>query len=97
MTGSEISLPPDIMLGTFQGADRITAPEHVQKLQYRLGTFFNEVMAQLKKYRERPCRYYNLSTHGTEYKPDDLVLEKRQDENKSVTNLSPNGEDHSCL
>ena len=36
MTGWEVALLLDIMLGTLEGADRMTAPEYVQKLQSRL-------------------------------------------------------------
>ena len=73
MTGKRIAQLLDIMVGSFQDSDRITAPESVQNLQSRLGRWFNEVRAQLKKYGERRRKYYNLSTHGTEYKPGDLV------------------------
>ena len=73
MTGKEVALPMDIMLGTIQDAEKVTAPDYVQCLQARLGTCFEEVRAQLKHYRERQKKYYNLSTHGEQYKPGDLV------------------------
>ena len=36
MTGREVALPLDTMLGTLEEADKTTAPEYVQKLQTRL-------------------------------------------------------------
>ena len=69
-TGQEIALSLD-MLGTIQDGEKTTAPEYIQKLQSRLGTCFEEV--QLKKYREKHRKYYNLYIHGEEYKPRDLV------------------------
>ena len=73
MTGRERGLSLDIMLGASQDSDRITEPEQVQKLQSRLGSYLHGVREQLKKYEKRQHKDYNLSTHGSEYKPGALV------------------------
>ena len=64
MTGREVALPLDIMLGTLQGTDRTTAPEYVQNLQMRLKGCFAAVRTHFKQHGECQQRYYNLSTHG---------------------------------
>ena len=69
----EIALPLDIKLETIQGGDKIMAPEYVQKLQSRLGTCFEELRVQLKKYDEKQRKYYKLFIYGEEYKSGDLV------------------------
>jgi transposase InsO family protein len=73
MTGREISLPLDVMMGSLQPDDRTTAPEYVDRLKTRLDTCFTEVRHHLKEFGERQRRYYNLSTHGEQYKTGDLV------------------------
>ena len=57
MTGREVALPLDIMLGTIQDGKKSTASEYVQKLQTRLRTCFEEVWEQLKKYEEKQRKY----------------------------------------
>ena len=64
MTGREVTLPLDIMLGMLKGADRTTAPEYVQRLHTKLKGCFEEVRMHLKQQGEWQCKYYNLSTHG---------------------------------
>ena len=53
MTGREVALLLDIMLGTLQGTDRTTAPKYVQNLQTRLKGCFAEVHTHLKQHGER--------------------------------------------
>ena len=67
-----------------------------RKLQSRLGSCFKEVRIQLRNYGERQRRYYNLSIHGTEYKPRDLVY-LREKINKTVPGTSISGGDHIWL
>ena len=43
MTGREVALLLDIMLGTLQLADKMTAPQYMQRLQTRLQGCFEEV------------------------------------------------------
>ena len=48
ITGLEVALPLNIMLGMLEGADKTIAPEYVQKLQSRLKGCFEEVRTHLK-------------------------------------------------
>ena len=73
MTGREVALLLDIMLGTLEGADKMTVPKYVQRLQIRLKGCFEEVRMHLKQQGERQRNFYNLSTHGQAYKSCDLV------------------------
>ena len=50
----------------------------------RLGTCFEEVRAQLKHYGEKQMKYYNLSTHGEQYKPNDFVYLREKTRWKQV-------------
>ena len=72
------------MLGTLEGADKMTAPKYVQKLQSRLKGCFEEVCMYLKQQGERQCKYYNLSTHGQAYKSGDLVYLMEKTRKKQV-------------
>ena len=58
--------------------------QYVQRLQIRLRTCFEEVPVQLKQYGEKHKKYYNLSIHGEEYKPGDLVYLREKTKRKQV-------------
>ena len=83
MTGREISLPLDVMLGALNQTERKSVPEYVQTLQTRLQNCFVEVRKKLKQFRERQKKYYNLSAHGDKFNPGDLVyLREKTRKNK---------------
>ena len=74
VTWREVTLPLDIMLGTLEGADKMTAPEYVQKLQTRLKGCFEKVCMHLKQQGEWQPKYYNLSTHWQAHKPGEVLV-----------------------
>ena len=85
MTGREISLPLDVMLGTMNQTERKSVPEYVQTLQTRLQDCFVEVRKNLKQFGERQRKYYNLSAHGDKFKPGDLVYLREKTRKKQVS------------
>ena len=85
MTGREMSLPLDIMMGALPTSDRKNVPEYVQSLQVRMETCFQDVRESLKKFGERQKKYYNLSIFGKEYKPGDLVYLREKTRKKQVS------------
>ena len=85
MTGREITLPLDVMMGTLNQDDRVTAPEYVSRLQTRLQTCFEEVRQSLRQFGERQKKFYNLSTHGEQYRPGDLVYLREKTRKKQVS------------
>ena len=84
MTGWEVALLLDIILGTLEGANKTTAPEYVQKLLTRLKGCFEEVCMHLKRQGEQQRKCYNLSTHGQDYKPGDQVYLMEKTRKKQV-------------
>ena len=60
MTGREIALPLDIMLGTSQDGEKTTAPEYVQ------GPVLMKYECSSKKHVDKQRKYYNLTIHGEE-------------------------------
>ena len=90
MTGREVSLPLDVMMLTLDEQVKTTAPEYVPRLQERLQTCFAEVRQHLKQFGERQGRYYNLSIHGMQYEPGNLVYLREKTRRKQVSpKLSP--------
>ena len=90
MTGREVLLPLDIMLGTVTDEERKTVPDYVERLQARLKTCFEEVRDHLRAFGEKQKRYYNLKAHGEQYKAGDLVYLREKTRKKQVSpKLSP--------
>ena len=85
MTGREVSLPLDVMLGSIRDRDETTVPGYVERLKYRLQGCFEEVRQHLKQFGERQKRYYNLSLHGEQYRPGDLVYLREKTRKKQVS------------
>ena len=84
MTGREISLPVDIMLGDLQQQDKVTACEYIERVQKRLTTCFDAVRKHLKEYGQRQQKHYNLNTKGKEFTAGDLVYLRETTRKKSV-------------
>ena len=85
MTGREVSLPMDVMLGSIKEQDRVTAPDYVQRLKSRMDACFSEVRTSLKEFGERQRKYYNLSTHGEMFKPGQVVYMREKTRKKQVS------------
>ena len=85
MTGREVNLPLDVMLGMHEEGERKTLPEYVQKLKSRLSTCFEEVREHLQQFGERQQRYYNLSAHSHQYQPGDAVYLREKTRKKQVS------------
>jgi transposase InsO family protein len=85
MTGREMSLPLDVMMGSLGLEDRSRVPEYVNRLRTRLQTCFEEVRQNLKQYGERQKKYYNLSTHGEQFKSGDLVYLREKTRKKQIS------------
>ena len=85
MTGREISLPLDVMMGVLPEQERRNVPEYVQVLQDRLEVCFQDVRENLKKSGEKQRKYYNLSIYGKEFVPGDLVYLREKTRKKQVS------------
>ena len=85
MTGREVSLPLDVMLGSIRDRDDMTVPSYVERLKHRLQGCFEQVRQHLKQFGERQKRYYNLSRHGDQYQPGDLVYLREKTRKKQVS------------
>lgn len=86
MTGREISLPLDVMMGAMPDEARRQVPQYVAEMKERLETCFSEVRTHLKAYGERQQRYYNLKIHEQEFQPGDAVYLR---EKTRKVNVSP--------
>ena len=58
MTGREVSLPLDVMLGALPEKKQ-GVHDYVQALQERMETCFQDVRENLKKFGEKQKKYYN--------------------------------------
>jgi hypothetical protein len=85
MTGREMSLPLDIMMGVLQDEEKPSVPEYVEKLKNRMETCFEDVRNSLKRFGERQKRYYNLSIYGKEFQPGDMVYLREKTRKKQVS------------
>ena len=84
MTGREVSLPLDVMLGALPEKKQ-GVHDYVQALHERMETCFQDVRENLKKFGEKQKKYYNLSTFGDEYKPGDMVYLREKTRKKQVS------------
>lgn len=85
MTGREVALPLDIMMGDMESEEKIKVPEYVQKLKDRMQTCFQDVREHLKRFGDRQTRYYNLAVYGKEYKSGELVYLREKTRRKQVS------------
>ena len=73
MLGREVNLPLDIMVGTLPEGQKKIAPAYIAHLKERMQDAFKQVRQNLKTYAERNKKYYDLRSHGEQYKVGDLV------------------------
>ena len=85
MTGREVLLPLDIMVGVDEDDPKPNVPEYVERLKGRLHECFTEVRGHMKKQAERQKRYYNLQIHGSQHQRGDLVYLKETTKKKGVS------------
>ena len=85
MTGREVSLPLDVMMGVLPSDEKKNVPEYVQSLKDRMEICFEDVRDNLKKSGEKQKKYYNLATYGKEYLPGDLVYLREKTRKKQVS------------
>lgn len=85
MTGREVLLPLDIMVGVPEETQKKHLPVYVEELKARLHDCFAEVRRHLGKFAERQKRYYDLRSHGEQHQKGDLVYLKETTRKKGVS------------
>ena len=73
MTRWEVNLPLDVTLGMANPDNKVMTSEYLNRLQTWLQMCFTEVWKSFKKFGETQRRYYNLSSHGQQCRPGDMV------------------------
>ena len=80
MTGWEVNLPLDVMLAIASPDDKVC-----KQTSDRLQTYFLEVPKSLQRFREQQSRYYNLSSHGEQHRPGDMVYLREKTRKKQMS------------
>ena len=85
MTGREVLLSLDIMMGVDEDDPKTSVTDYVESLNGRLHDCFTEVQRHMKQQAEGQKRYYNLNTHGNQHKRGDLVYDRETTKKKGVS------------